>query len=445
MKNKSIRAICCLVAVVFLFSGCSLLDFFSADSLLRAPKITGENASLQASFEKSVGKDVSLFTPIAGEYRASYIFFDGNSDGVDEAVVFYSLNTNPSVVHMHILARNGEEWYSVSDITGSGTSVYKVDFFNIDNDSSLEIAVLWSMGDSKKEKTLSIYKVSVSSGNTGSIIVSLATVQLADYICFDIDSDSVNELLYFYHNSSDNDNQFGVRLLAYSVDEKTLFPVSDLSLNERIESVLQILYDRCTDGYVLYVDCLLNDGDYFTEIICYDNEKSVMYLPQNENGLICSATERQALKLCEDFNRDGKTDIPMVFFSEDSYTSGRADGTTEQISFVSWQTFSENGLYEIGKYYDNPVDGYLINIESLHEYYYFVYNYSTRSTQVRLKNFDEENNIVFTVKYDKDTAHNSHALHDDKTQKNDYIIAITQKGSELNIDETFVENLIIYR
>jgi len=443
LKSKSITVICCLIAAVFLFSGCSLLDFFAAEALLRAPKLTGENAALQEAFENSVGKDVSLFTPIAGDYRASYIFFDANGDNSDEAVVFYALNTNLSVIHIHLLARNGEEWYSVADITGSGTNVYKVDFFNIDTDGVLEVAVTWTVDDSKKEKTLSIYRITGFAKDGSNSLASVATVQMADYIYLDIDSDKVNELLYFYHNSSADSNQMGARLLEYSSGADTLQPVSDISLNERISSLLQIVYDRLGDDCAVYVDCLLSDGDYYTEIIYYDKELAVMSLPQDENGLICTVTERDAGKLCEDFNRDGQIDIPVSLYSENSYTTGRPEGVKEQIGFVSWQTYINGKLSEIGKYYDNAVDGYLINIDTLFDYYYFVYDYSAHVTQVRIKNFDEENNIEFTVKYDNKNDNFGNFTSTDMEDK--YIISVTSKGKEMGISDIFVENLIINR
>lgn len=74
MKHKVLHVIVMLTVISFVLSGCSLLDFFSADNLLKAPKLTGENAALQRAFEEAVGKDVSLFTPISGENRASYVF-----------------------------------------------------------------------------------------------------------------------------------------------------------------------------------------------------------------------------------------------------------------------------------------------------------------------------------------------------------------------------------
>ena len=117
MNNKLVRAVSMVVCLIFLLSGCSLPDFFSAESLIRPPKLTGEHAALQKAFEEAVGKDVGLFTPISGNHRGSYILFDANSDKVDEAVVFYSFNSNSSVVHMHLLSQKNGQWYSLGDQT----------------------------------------------------------------------------------------------------------------------------------------------------------------------------------------------------------------------------------------------------------------------------------------------------------------------------------------
>ena len=183
-----------MISLVFLFSSCSFIDFFSADSLLRAPRLTGDNAALQAAFEEEVGKDVSLFSPLSGDHRSAYILFDAYDDGIDEAIVFYSLNSNRSVLHMHLLKQENGIWKSVSDIIGSGTEVYSVDFFDIDDSDDVEIAVCWTDADLRREKKLSIYKTNDSLTSLSSV----ATIPVADYFYLDLDKDSDNELIYTY-------------------------------------------------------------------------------------------------------------------------------------------------------------------------------------------------------------------------------------------------------
>ena len=90
-----------LPAVLILFSGCNVLDVFSVDSLLRAPKLTGENARIQSSFENAVGTGVQLVSPLTGDHRSAFVFFDFDADGVNETLVFYARAEAPDEIHMH--------------------------------------------------------------------------------------------------------------------------------------------------------------------------------------------------------------------------------------------------------------------------------------------------------------------------------------------------------
>lgn len=438
MKIRLIKTVSMVLTVVVLFSGCSLLDFFSAENLLKAPGLTGENAALQQSFESVVGTDISLYTPIAGEYRSSYILVDINDDKTDEALVFYALNTNKSVVHMHILSKQSDVWHSVADIVGSGTSVYKVDFFNIDDENNLEVAVTWMVDDSKKAKTLSLYKVSGYDPIEENTLTSVATIQIADYIYLDIDSDSINELLYLYFDTSGEDSAaVGARLLDYDIDNKNLLPVSNLALDSQITSFVQVLYNKSGENYHIYLDCLNSDGKLFTEIILYDNTKAVLSVPQLDGNAISVFTVRDASLLCQDFDNDGQYNIPLQLEYEDSYSLGAPEGITEQIRFISWNVYNEGVLYENSKYYINSVDQYVMNIDDFYENCYMVYDYINKETQVRSKKYSE-NNIIFTIKCSESDMFDSLLLE----EREDFIISITPMGASMHITKTYIMDLI---
>lgn len=439
MKIRILRTVVLFTIAALLFSGCSLLDFFSSENLLKAPKLTGENAALQQAFEAAAGKDISLFTPISGEFRSSYIKADINNDKIEEALVFYALNNNKTVVHMHILAQENNEWHSIADIAGSGTSVYKVDFFNIDDENNLEIAVTWLVDDSKKARTLSLYKVSGYSNDDENLLTSVATIQLADYIYLDIDSDNINELLYFYYDATgDNEVTTGARLLDYNVKTKNLLPVSDLPLDSGISSFARILYSQADETFQIYVDCINSDGKLSTVIIFYDNTKSVLSLPQVEGSSVSVFTVRDQSLSCQDFDNDGSINIPLQLEYEDSYSVGLSDGVSEQIRYVSWNEFKDGVLYENGKYCINYADRFELQIDDFYEKYYIIYDYIKKETQVRLKSA-EENDLVFTIKSNDADVFDS-LLTDNKYSQ--FVISVTPLGESLNITKNYVMDLI---
>ncbi len=434
-----------VVVILFGFSGCSMFDFFAAENLLKAPKLTGEKAELQIAFEQAVGADISLYTPIAGDNRASYILFDANADGNEEAVVFYSYNSNSSVVHMHLLSQKNGEWYSVDDFIGSGTEVYKVDFYNIDGSRNLEIAVIWSLEDSKKEKTLSVYRISSLESNFDYSIVSLATIQIADYIYCDVDSDGANELLYFYFDSSYNNSSVNVRLLDFDSQENNLVPLSEVTLPFVFSSVLQITYDKENDDYRFYIDCISADGSVFSEIIVFSSENAALFIPVFKESYASSETVRASSVLCSDFNGDGYLDIPVNLSYDDSYAVADVDGTSPSLSFVHWYTYLDGEFRSLGKYFVNDYDGYCLKLDSLYEYYYVVYDYVNKVTQIRLKNFDEENNIIFSITCKGKSDDTVSIIPDGflgDSSANEYNVVISAKGESMNFTESFIKNLI---
>ncbi|MBQ9945814.1 MAG: hypothetical protein IJO68_04745 [Clostridia bacterium] len=437
MKIRASIRILSVIALILSFSSCSLIDFFSADSLIRPPRLTGENAALQTAVVESVGTDINLYTPIAGEHRASYILFDMNNDNNDEAVVFYSHVSNSSVVHMHLLSSMNGKWFSVADVIGSGTEVYEVAFFNVDNFQGTEIAVTWSLDDSKREKTLSLYKVASLDANSDSLS-SVATVQIADYVCFDIDSDAVNELLYFYYQDLSKGDKVSVRLLDYSVQEEKFVPLSEIQFLHEVSSFAAISFEKSNNDYLIYVDCISGSGSYFTKLIVYDYENSALYLPDSDKNDIYELSLRNLDILCSDFNGDGELEIPSQISYEESYTVGAPEGVSYYLTFIEWFQYDNSDLSSVGKYYFNVADGFRMKIDSLYDDYYFVYDYLNGVTQVRLRNFDEENNVVFSVA----RAEDSDVIYPLIQEKDGFDIVITAKGEKLRITRDYVLKLI---
>ena len=91
MKNfKRILSIVLVLAMLLLSTGCSL-NFFSTDSLLKPPALTGKSGEVQEAFDKLMsGKTFQLKTPVKGEYKSAFVLYDIDNDSEEEALVFYT-------------------------------------------------------------------------------------------------------------------------------------------------------------------------------------------------------------------------------------------------------------------------------------------------------------------------------------------------------------------
>ncbi len=443
MKNtvRAIIAFAAVIVLLFSLTGCSMFDFFAIDSLLKPPKLTGEKSELQSAFEKTVGTEIRLFTPLVGENRGSYIIFDADSDGSDEAIVFYAFNDNTSVVHMHLLTQIDGQWQSVGDYTGSGTDIYKVDFYNIDNSKNLEIAVIWTLEDSKKEKTLSVYRIASLNPGSDDALSSLATVQIADYVFCDVDGDNANELLYFYYENSSPK----ARLIDYDGLENAFLPLSEVSLAFDFTSISQLVYDRAGNDIRFYVDCRYSDGEYFSEIIIYSRDNDALYMPTHNNKNVSSLSRRKSDVFCSDFDNDGYIDIPVCIDYPESYALSDSENAESTLLFVEWLSFRDGSFNSLGTYFVNNYDSYALKIDTIFERYYIVYDYVNKITQVRLKNYESESNIIFSVSPADEDASVSilpDGLLGDK-DKREYNVIISAKGEAFSFTESFIRSLIV--
>lgn len=435
MKKTIIKLISVLAVICIFFSGCTLVDFFSADDLLRPPKLTGENAALQAAFEASVGKDVGLFTPIAGEHRASYILFDANDDDKQEALVFYSEKSNQSVVHMHLLTESGNNWRSVADVIGSGTDVYKVDFFNIDASDNLEIAVMWTTDETKREKTLSVYQISSLEGKDD-VLTSVASILVADYINLDFDNDSVDELLYMYFFVGDDVYYSGARLMDFNAEQNRFVPMSEVAFDFAILSYTGITTQRSETGYSIYLDCVLSDNNYMTELLYYDFESEALTIPDFDGKSLSSLSMRTFYSNCEDFDNDGNIDVPFKSSADSVYVFGMPAEEVVSMNFVRWCAIEDFSVIEIGNYFHNETDGYIMNVDAFYSDYYFSYDYQNRTLQVRTDSSFDENNILFSVTPDISMIDevDENAEDDSSRREHRVIVNVSVFGEESGIE-----------
>ena len=162
MKQKLFRiiALVSVVTMLLVSSGCSGFNFFSVESLLSPPSLSGKNGEVQDAFNKLVnGKNIKLKTPSKGDYKSSFVLYDIDSNGDDEALVFYTDNTLDASVRMAVLECVNDVWVLSADIKGTGSGVYDVNFRDLNGDGFVEVFVNWTLLDSKTTRMLSVFDV----------------------------------------------------------------------------------------------------------------------------------------------------------------------------------------------------------------------------------------------------------------------------------------------
>ena len=384
--GKAGKAAAALLTAVWLIvtAGCSVVDFFSTDNLLRAPKLTGTNAALQQAFELAVGNDVFLISPLTGDHRSAFILEDCDGDGRDEAFVFYARNDTENTVHMHLMQYVNGEWRSEADTVGNGSEVYKVEFCNIDRDADSEVAVTWTVSDSKRDKTLSLYKLDFQRAKDGSVFNPLASVQIFDYFVLDIDRDDLNELFYVYFDSTEEKSGVYAKLLKYSETDVVLYPVSEVRLDARVSNLLAVKYDLFDGQYEMFVDCAAGENTYYTEIIRYEPDLYSLTVPvaaAEEDPI--AQTRRSSLLYASDINEDGLIEIPVEKTMPDSFVINDPENDVVPLRYISWQRYEDGVFVPEANYYSIGGGLYSVRLDPFIDELYMIYDCATGEAQFR--------------------------------------------------------------
>ena len=321
---KNIKKIICIVlicAICISFSSCDL-TIQSVEALMRPPKLSGENSLLQDAFESYVknSKDVIMKTPISGDNRSTYLYFDLDNDKVNEAFVFYSDPTVDEFAKVGIFKKNNNKWELVSDIKGLAEEVYAVNFADINGDNKYEIVFGWtsiadnegssgSVFGSSSERTLTVYGYNNSTTNL------LITETFSKMYVGDFNADNSDEFLLVNIDLANTDNRTSCRILSYNDDYSSKDDIA-LQLSGMIE-VLNIVTDKILiDDSMhtrVYIDGSITETAVITEVIDIEHESYEISLPLYENNTSEKpVTIRDNRTYSTDIDNDGIIEIPTL-------------------------------------------------------------------------------------------------------------------------------------
>ena len=386
-----------ILCAALLLTSCSFFQSFTVESLIRPPKLTGENALIEKAFETAVNKDVMLISPIAGDYRNAFVQYDVDADGTDDTLVFYAKKESPNEAHMHLLKFDGENWYSAGDITGNGSEVYSVAFYQFDQDASFEVAVCWTVSDTRRSKTLSLYKTSLN--DDAHELTQLSVIPLVDYLILDFDDDDQLELMYLMDNSSDAEQPFKVNLIKMDPKDGAFHFVCELSLHQSVNLPLKINYDikalRCT----LYIDCVNADGTYMTEIFYYDTQKALFSRMVNTAGAeLSELTVRNTQVYCADIDNDKIVEVPLQRVWSGATVLYPETENPLPMNVIEFAKMQDNELLPLNvSYFYAPDAQFRFKTDEFLEEY--VAAYDVTEMQLQLSTRDENAAPLFTVQY----------------------------------------------
>ena len=349
------KYIAVILAFVFIitavFSGCSF-ELRSINSLMRPPH-TSTESELKSSINKLLGNQISYRTPETGENHSAITIRDINSDGADEAIVFYVNNNDTSVVRMCVLTKQNESWLLAGDFSGNGSRIYTVEFADLNGDEDEEIMVSWFLFDDKSQKVLSVY-TSASENDTLSVSACLSEPYNLMSVA-NLKSDNGKQLLIAYSNTTRDDKKSTLRLIG--IDEKdNVNLINETALDERIISLSSMLSDvePGTATQRFFIDAMIADGQCVTQVFRWNAnaEKFVSVLNNTDDP---DATLRSSELLCRDIDSDGVVEIPLKKAMSESVNSDTSLGY-----LLVWCKVEKTGLVPCEHYVVNLLENYTL-------------------------------------------------------------------------------------
>ncbi len=359
MKIRYSALFITVFSLILLLSGCSL-RISTPDMLMTPPKLTGGYQDLQDEFEKSIGSEVSFITPVNGKHTSAFIVEDLNSDGKEDAMVFYSLKDGDGTVNLSVFEKVEDGvWKFIKTIKGAGNSVDTVIIEDLNNDKIKEVAVGWNLFTSKKQFT--VYETDNRSSESffrdcGSSPYDLITTA-------DIKGDKNNELFF---TTFDTTAAVPEAYASLAVIENSKIKILDkIVLDSNISGYSAVYIDTVDGKTVIYADALKNEHDMITEIIMWDQKSSKLVDPVlNPQSYTNTATWRNSRISVRDFDNDGQLEIPAGIEIPGASVVVSGALQEETLCFTCWSSFNGTKLKAEKYMIYNDKEGYSLDIPS---------------------------------------------------------------------------------
>lgn len=331
-------------------TGCSLSG--SVDSLLSPPKLSEEQNAVYDALIRSVGKDIRLKYPRAGEYRSAFVFSDIDSEPDREAVVFYEKTGETEGggnVRINIIDRRGGKWTSVYDHAGAGTGIDRILFSELGGSDRQSVIIGYTLLSG--ERSVQVY--SYENG--------LLTTEYSDsystMFTADLERDGNNELILVRPG-----NQLRkASLSSVSADPESgeITETSSVALDESATEFVSV-----AAGYVgketpaIFIDGL-SGGQLTTEIVySVDGQlRNPLYL--GESGLI-EKTRRPSGYPCTDIDLDGVIEIPTLTLFPGYFD----DSAGTKLYSTDWNVFDNYSITKKYSSFYNVSEGYCFILPS---------------------------------------------------------------------------------
>ncbi len=348
-----------LIIILFVVLVCASLVFGiynikSVDSLMRPPKLGGENSMLQQAFEETVSQSdgIIMKNPLDGKYTSTYLFYDLNDDGTDEALVFYSDLSEDNMACVNVFKKINDKWSFVSKIKGKSEEIYQVDFADFNGDGICELLLSWKSVDPLDSlnssdyspmgnRLLSIYSYSDTSTKL------LKTESYSNYYIDDFDKDDSDDLFLINISLTDQEKKTSGRLISF-YDDYSISQDQSIVMTGML-NIFNIVSDSVIEENKaitrIFIDGTISENAVITEVVSIVQNSFKISLPLYEqNQSTQPSSLRDSKSSSFDFDDDGEVEIPTLEKLPYSELILKDSGESGQINLTVWHELNRSKL-----------------------------------------------------------------------------------------------------
>ena len=335
------RMWCLLICILLFLGGCLEVEPF-----LQPPRPQGQQQAVQealsAALSAEAGDSYILKYPAGGNFSA-FLMLDENGNTVSpdqavKAVAFYAAAAGERT-HIRLLQREADGWRSVTAVRGEAADLHKVSVADLDGDGKKELLVGWNLYSNSYQ--LSIYQPCNRLEKTAD------AGRYTAYFVGDMNADGNEEFLLLHIG-----NTVTASLRRWNAKGVTV--MGDANLPGDIRSFEKLLYGKLSNGEDgLYVDALLSNGNYTTELLYWDGSRLVAPLHTAGTAHIADRTPYVAVT---DVDGNAVPEIPVT-----AAPKGDARGQV-LADWYSWDVTARAAVRQFSGVV-NTVDGYCIEVE----------------------------------------------------------------------------------
>ena len=360
--KKYFLMITTLVISLILIIMATGFEFQNLESLMKPPMVEGENREIQLAFENYVGEQYKLVTPLKGNHRSAYNFFDLNGDKDDEVIVFYSREreNETDIVRMNVLdQKNDGTWISIADIETEYSDVQQVEFADLNSDNIKEIIVGWTVFQNEYAKTLNIYMLSKL--KSVYVFEKVYNSTYYDFKAMDIDCDSQKDILKIDYTPNIDGTGYTATYIACRND--VIQDVSSVELDLSFSSITSVTSDLVENENRrrIYFDGPKHESGMITDCIYYDSSLKCLTKETTVNQPLSILSSRISNVSSKDINNDGIIEIPAdkeILLGESISKDG-----THPVYVTEWLQIKQGKATTVYYQFFNSVYGYSYKID----------------------------------------------------------------------------------